>query len=80
MGGTSLSVLKLAIALDRALSVKNLIGHPILADQAELLDRRAAVPVASCPSVATSEVVEAVKFNDPAQTVIAGRKAAVEKA
>jgi [acyl-carrier-protein] S-malonyltransferase len=28
----------------------------------------------------TSEVVEAVNFNDPAQTVIAGSKAAVEKA
>ena len=30
--------------------------------------------------VNTSEVVEAVNFNDPAQTVIAGSKAAVEKA
>src|SRR5688572_5383859 len=45
MGGTSLSVLKLAIALDRALSVKNLIGHPILADQAELLDRQPSLKV-----------------------------------
>ena len=51
LGGTSLSILKLAIALDRALSVKDLAAHPILADQAELLDRRlkrevpAAVPV-----------------------------------
>jgi acyl-CoA synthetase (AMP-forming)/AMP-acid ligase II len=40
MGGTSLSALKLAIALDRAVSFKDLIGHPILADQAELIDRR----------------------------------------
>jgi len=30
--------------------------------------------------VGTSEVVEAVNFNDPGQTVIAGSKAAVEKA
>ena len=30
--------------------------------------------------VNTNEVVEAVNFNDPAQTVIAGSKAAVEKA
>jgi malonyl CoA-acyl carrier protein transacylase len=28
----------------------------------------------------STEVVEAVNFNDPAQTVIAGSKAAVEKA
>ena len=40
MGGTSLSALKLALALDRAVSLKDLIGHPILADQAELFDRR----------------------------------------
>jgi amino acid adenylation domain-containing protein len=39
MGGTSLSVLKLAIALDRGVPFKNLIDHPILADQAELIDR-----------------------------------------
>jgi amino acid adenylation domain-containing protein len=45
LGGTSLSVLKLAIALDRALSVKELVGNPILADQAALLDRQRARPV-----------------------------------
>src|SRR5207249_4119134 len=37
LGGTSLSVLKLAIALDRAVSFKDLTGHPILADQAALI-------------------------------------------
>src|SRR5215472_13977244 len=37
LGGTSLSILKLAIALDRAVSFKDLIGHPVLADQAELI-------------------------------------------
>jgi len=40
LGGTSLSVLKLAIALERAVSFKDLVGQPILADQAELVDRR----------------------------------------
>src|SRR5262249_55075350 len=40
LGGMSLSALKLAIVLDRALSLKDLIGQPILADQAELIDRR----------------------------------------
>src|SRR5215469_14216435 len=37
LGGTSLSILQLAIALDRAVSFKDLIGHPVLADQAELI-------------------------------------------
>jgi len=40
LGGTSLSALKLAIALGRAVTFKDLIDHPILADQAELIDRR----------------------------------------
>ena|SRR5215472_13051839 len=40
LGGTSLSVLKLAIALERTVSFKDLVGQPILADQAELVDRR----------------------------------------
>ena len=51
LGGTSLSALKLAIALDRAVSFKDLIAQPILADQAELIDRRLerGVPEASVP-------------------------------
>jgi amino acid adenylation domain-containing protein len=40
LGGTSLSALKLAVTLDRVASVKDLIGQPILADQAELVDRQ----------------------------------------
>ena len=39
-GGTSLSALKLAVALDRVVSLKDLIGHPMLADQADLIDSR----------------------------------------
>src|SRR5213594_2265390 len=39
-GGTSLSALRLAIALDRAVSFKDLIDHPTLADLATLLDNR----------------------------------------
>jgi amino acid adenylation domain-containing protein len=46
LGGTSLSALKLAITLERAVSFKNLIDHPILADLAMLVDDkvRAAAP------------------------------------
>jgi len=40
IGGTSLSAVKLAIALDRALSFKDLAGHPVLADQATLVEHR----------------------------------------
>jgi acyl-coenzyme A synthetase/AMP-(fatty) acid ligase len=41
-GGTSLSALRLAIALDRAVSLKDLNDHPILADLATLVDNRSA--------------------------------------
>ncbi|WP_100501082.1 non-ribosomal peptide synthetase [Geodermatophilus chilensis] len=40
-GGTSLSAVKLAIALDRAVSLPDLVRHPVLADLAALLDERA---------------------------------------
>lgn len=53
---------------------------------AAILGMEAAKVIAGCAEVTASfgsgslEVVEAVNFNDPAQTVIAGSKAAVEKA
>ncbi|GAA2247430.1 hypothetical protein GCM10010145_13200 [Streptomyces ruber] len=39
-GGTSLSAVKLAIALDRAVSPKDVTQHPVLADLADLIDTR----------------------------------------
>ncbi|MGH8880685.1 MAG: non-ribosomal peptide synthetase, partial [Stackebrandtia sp.] len=39
-GGTSLSAVKLAITLDRVVSLKDLTRHPILADLAGLVDGR----------------------------------------
>ena len=42
LGATSLSAVKLVIALNRAVSLKDLTEHPILADLATLVDRRAA--------------------------------------
>lgn len=39
-GGTSLSAVKLAITLDRAVSLKDVTRHPILADLAGLVDGR----------------------------------------
>src|SRR5207249_9492665 len=46
IGGTSLSALKLVIALDRAVTFKDLTEHSGLADLAALLDQRG-VPVSS---------------------------------
>ncbi|WP_432082292.1 non-ribosomal peptide synthetase [Streptomyces sp. WAC 04229] len=40
LGGTSLSAVKLAIALDRAVSLKDVTRHPVLADLAALVDGR----------------------------------------
>src|SRR5881296_1594429 len=40
LGGTSLSAVKLVISLNRAVSLKDLTGHPILADLATLIDGR----------------------------------------
>ena len=39
-GGTSLSAVRLAITLDRAVSLKDVTRHPVLADLAELVDGR----------------------------------------
>ena len=67
LGGTSLSILKLAIALNRAVSFKELTAHPILADLAELIERRlegvggvpaAPVPLLSDNSAATDSMVD----------------------
>lgn len=40
-GGTSLAAVKLAIALDRAVTVRDLLAHPVLADLAAVVDDRA---------------------------------------
>jgi amino acid adenylation domain-containing protein len=48
LGGTSLSALKLVIALDRAVSFKDVTDHPILADLATLLDGRGVIDQGGC--------------------------------
>lgn len=47
LGGTSLSALKLAIVLERMVSFKALAKHPILADQAALIDTSTSVAAQS---------------------------------
>ncbi|MGY1621447.1 phosphopantetheine-binding protein, partial [Geodermatophilus sp. SYSU D00965] len=43
-GGTSLSAVKLAIALDRAVTLPELMAHPVLADLAALVDEKTGAP------------------------------------
>ncbi|MBI4659791.1 MAG: non-ribosomal peptide synthetase, partial [Verrucomicrobia bacterium] len=50
LGGTSLSALKLAVALERVVSFRDLTAHPILADQATLIDRRFERGVLAAPA------------------------------
>jgi amino acid adenylation domain-containing protein len=38
LGGTSLQAVKLVLALDRAVSLKDVVAHPVLAELAELVD------------------------------------------
>src|SRR5881296_1057215 len=54
VGGTSLSALRLAIALDRAVSFKDLTDHPILADLAALVDDISANRLRAAPELLPS--------------------------
>ncbi|MFD7233340.1 acyl carrier protein, partial [Streptomyces sp. NPDC059881] len=49
-GGTSLSAVKLAIALDRQITLKDVTRHPVLADLATQLDSAAPLPAADSPA------------------------------
>lgn len=68
-----------ALVRFRAEAMQNAV--PVgLGAMAAILGLDAAKVVEVCAAAAQGEVVEAVNFNDPAQTVIAGHKAAVERA
>ncbi|MGH3939067.1 MAG: non-ribosomal peptide synthetase [Pseudonocardiaceae bacterium] len=58
-GGTSLSAVKLAIALDRVVSLRDLTRHPILADLAGLLDGR------TRPADAAQALLPGAEFSVP---------------
>ena len=59
LGGTSLSAVKLAVLLKRAVSIKDIMQTPVLADLAALLEASspadAAVPPAPRPAEAAAE-------------------------
>jgi hypothetical protein len=54
-GGTSLSAVKLAVALHRAVSLKDLVSHPVLADLAALVDQRTGTRPAPDPTASTRD-------------------------
>jgi amino acid adenylation domain-containing protein len=54
LGGTSLSGLRLAIALDRVVSFKDLADHPVLADLATLVDDRSVQRLRTAPELLSS--------------------------
>jgi [acyl-carrier-protein] S-malonyltransferase len=68
-----------ALVRFRAEAMQNAVPVGVGA-MAAILGLDAAKVVEVCAAAAQGEVVEAVNFNDPAQTVIAGHKAAVERA
>ena len=68
-----------ALVRFRAEAMQNAVPVGVGA-MAAILGLDAAKVVEVCTAAAQGEVVEAVNFNDPAQTVIAGHKAAVERA
>ena len=49
LGGTSLSALKLAVRLNRTVSLKDLTDHPVLADLAMLVDDRSVQRLRAAP-------------------------------
>jgi len=49
LGGTSLSALRLAVRLNRAVSLKDLTDHPVLADLAMLVDERSVQRLRAAP-------------------------------
>ncbi|MBW0088512.1 amino acid adenylation domain-containing protein [Pseudonocardia sp. KRD-184] len=51
LGGTSLSAVKLAIALERVVSLKDVTRHPVLAELAELVDSRSQGRTESRPAL-----------------------------
>jgi amino acid adenylation domain-containing protein len=56
-GGTSLSAVKLAVTLDRAVSLRDVVRSPVLADLAELIDGRSAPGPATPATPAATDVL-----------------------
>ena len=50
LGGTSLAAIRLVLRLDRAITVPQIVAHPVLADLAAVLDGAGARPAAATPA------------------------------
>ncbi|MER7660170.1 amino acid adenylation domain-containing protein [Streptomyces sp. NPDC096193] len=68
-GGTSLTAVKLVVALDRVVSLKDITRHPVLADLAALVDERAAAADATDASPQNSPLLRPVPMPDGPQPV-----------
>ena len=86
-GGSSLSAVKLAIALDRAVSLKDVTRHPVLADLAALIDdgsraplRSAADPVGAGQTPARCAGVLPLCWGQCGELSAAGRRIAGQRA
>ena len=58
-GGTSLSAVRLVLRLDRAVSLNDVLGHPVLADLAGLIDGGSQVRTELLQALSDSEAAEA---------------------
>jgi hypothetical protein len=54
LGGTSLSALRLAVKLNRAVSLKDLTDHPVLADLAMVVHERSVQGLRAAPERSAS--------------------------
>ncbi|WUH50947.1 phosphopantetheine-binding protein [Streptomyces sp. NBC_00443] len=55
-GGTSLAAVRLAIALDRAVDIKDLTRHPVLADLARVVHGRSRADAQAAPAAGVGPV------------------------
>ncbi|MEU2392635.1 amino acid adenylation domain-containing protein [Streptomyces sp. NPDC007369] len=65
LGGTSLTALRVAVALDRTVTHQDLVGHPVLADLARLVEERSAhTPSGPEPGTGTTRTTPSADKTD----------------
>ncbi|MCE3550960.1 amino acid adenylation domain-containing protein [Pseudonocardia sp. RS11V-5] len=69
-GGSSLSAVKLAVALDRAVSLKDITRNPVLSDLATLLDAPAAAADPAAPAAAAELLQPLATGADPGRALV----------
>jgi amino acid adenylation domain-containing protein len=69
-GGSSLSAVKLAVALDRAVSLKDITRNPVLADLAVLLEPAGGAATAGTPEAPAELLQPLTTGGDPARALV----------